>query len=123
MSSATVFPEFHQQALQLILILCWSSRLLSAASTAAIASSDSVVEYIVRVRTWTLVSNLPEHELQDVGRTFLYLRLQSSRSDFVSSTLAASPQPRLPLDRAVDSEEPSPSPELSGCLCGAVSQL
>ena len=71
-------------------------------------------ESVVRVATWTLVSRLRGHELQDVGRTFLYLRLQASRSDFVSSPLAVSPQPRLPLDRAVDSEEPPPLPELSG---------
>ena len=49
---------------------------------------------------------------------------EASRSDFVSNAWAVSPQPRLPLDRAVDSEEPPPSPELSGRLMfGVASQL
>ena len=72
--------------------LCWSNGLLCFESLRLrlrhCEFGFSCHEHIVRVRTWTLVSNLPEHELQDVGRTFLYLRLQASRSDFVLSTLA-----------------------------------
>ena len=49
--------------------------------------------------------------------------LCSSGYRIVLWSVAVFPQPRLPLNRAADSEEPPPSPELSGWLMfGVVSQ-
>ena len=105
-SSATVLPGTvpRDPVILSFTSLCLSSPLLCFES--------------LRLRLKTLrvriVSRLRGHELQDLGEPFCTCASEGSRSNFVSNTLAVSPQPRLPLDRAVDSEEPQPSPELSG---------
>ena len=53
-------------------------------------SSDSVGEDIVRVRICMLVSRLPEFDLLDLGRTFLYVHLQNFTLGLRLETLALS---------------------------------
>ena len=107
--------ELHQQALQTDLetVLVEPLALLrDAASPEDIASSGSLV-------TNTSSASAPGRSsvislntsFRMSGRPFCTCAPPKlHRSDFVSNASVVSPQPRLPLDRAVDSEEPPPSP-------------
>ena len=96
--------ELHQYAVQLILRLCWSSRLHSASSTEDIASSDSVVANPSSASQPGRLSAVSVGtSFRMSGKPLCTCASEASRSDFVSNALAVSPQPRPPLDRAVDS--------------------
>ena len=109
--------------------------LLALVLESADPSGDTASSYsAVHVSTWMLLSYLLQHELQDVGRTFLYVHLQSftvglrlgtltlfseavvcscTESAVSLRSVAVSPQPHLPLHQRTDPEEASTSSMLS----------